>query len=74
MKAIAIKNTLDESAKLAVRDITKNVLITWGVLKDVDGKILPTNAYALLTGQMLRQPVIQCAVFKGNTRAYFIDR
>lgn len=74
MKAIAIKNTLDESAKLAVRDITKNILITWGVLKDVDGKILPTNAYALLTGQMLRQPVIQCAVFKGNTRAYFIDR
>ena len=74
MKAIAIKNTLDESAKLAVRDITKNVLITWGVLKDVDGKILPTNAYALLTGQMLRQPVIQCAVFKGYTRAYFIDR
>lgn len=74
MKAIAIKNTLDESAKLAVRDITKNVLITWGVLKDVDGKILPTNAYALLTGQILRQPVIQCAVFKGNTRAYFIDR
>lgn len=74
MKAIAIKNTLDESAKLAVRDITKNILITWGVLKNVDGKILPTNAYALLTGQMLRQPVIQCAVFKGNTRAYFIDR
>lgn len=38
------------------------------------GKIFPTNAYALLTGQMKMQPVIQCGLFKGKDRAYFLDR
>lgn len=67
MKKIALKNTFDKSAQLAVRDVTKNVLITWGILKEIDGKVIPTNAYALLTGKFLPQPVIQCAVFKGTT-------
>ena len=34
----------------------------------------PTNAYALLTGRMVGQPVIQCGVFKGTNRAHFVDR
>ena len=50
------------------------MLLTWGVLKEDNGKIFPTNAYALLTGKTKNQPVIQCAVFKGKTRAYFVDR
>ena len=43
-------------------------------MKEDNGKIIPTNAYALLTGKMQIQPTIQCAVFKGKTRAYFVDR
>lgn len=74
MKEIALKNTLDDSEKRAVCDVTRNVLLTWGVLKEENGKLIPTNAYALLTGQQRRQPVIQCAVFKGTTRAWFVDR
>lgn len=50
------------------------MLLTWGILKEENGKLIPTNAYALLTGKMHMQPVIQCAVFKGTTRAYFVDR
>lgn len=45
-----------------------------GVLKEEEGKIYPTNAYALLTGQMPQQPVIQCGIFKGTNRAHFVDR
>ncbi len=74
LKEVAIKNTWNDSEKAAVRDVTQNVLLSWGILKEENGKILPTNAYALLTGQMKMQPVIQCAVFKGTTRAYFVDR
>lgn len=74
MKATAIRNTLTEGEKLKVKDVTQNVLISWGVLAEKDGAVVPTNAYALLTGQARFQPVIQCAVFKGKDRAYFVDR
>lgn len=74
MKATAIRNTLTEGEKLNVRDVTQNALISWGVLAEKDGAVVPTNAYALLTGQARFQPVIQCAVFKGKDRAYFVDR
>lgn len=49
-------------------------MISWGILVEEQGKIFPTNAYALLTGKMRMQPVIQCGVFKGKDRAYFVDR
>lgn len=74
MKATAIRNTLTEGEKLKVKDVTQNVLLSWGVLAEKDGAVVPTNAYALLTGQARFQPVIQCAVFKGKDRAYFVDR
>ena len=74
MKATAIRNTLTEGEKLKVKDVTQNVLISWGVLAEKEGAVVPTNAYALLTGQARFQPVIQCAVFKGKDRAYFVDR
>ena len=69
MKATAIRNTLTEGEKLKVKDVTQNVLISWGILAEKDGALVPTNAYALLTGQARFQPVIQCAVFKGKDRA-----
>lgn len=74
MKATAIRNTLTEGEKLKVKDVTQNVLISWGVLAEKEGAVVPTNAYALLTGEARFQPVIQCAVFKGKDRAYFVDR
>ena len=45
-----------------------------GDLWEKDGEIVPTNAYALLTGKNTMQQNIQCAIFKGNDRAYFVDR
>lgn len=50
MKATAIRNTLTEGEKLNVKDVTQNVLISWGILAEKDGAVVPTNAYALLTG------------------------
>ncbi len=74
MKETAIRNTWQDSEKAKVKDVTKNVLISWGVLKEEGGEVYPTNAYALLTGRMWGQPVIQCGVFKGTNRAHFVDR
>lgn len=74
MKSTAMENTWQDSEKAEIKDITTNVLISWGVLKEVEGKVYPTNAFALLTGRMPQQPAIQCGVFKGTSRAYFVDR
>lgn len=49
-------------------------MLSWGVLTEIQGEIFPTNAYALLTGKMHMQPIIQCGLFKGTDRAYFVDR
>lgn len=74
MKDIALKNTWQDSEKAKIKNVTKNTLISWGVLVEENGKVIPTNAYALLTGTMRMQPIIQCGVFKGRDRAYFVDR
>lgn len=74
MKETAIKNTWQDSEKTQIKDVTKNTLISWGLLKEAEDKVYPTNAYALLAGKMPQMPVIQCGVFKGTNRAHFVDR
>ena len=39
-----------------------------------DGKIYPTNGFALLTGNEIIPTKVQCGVFKGENRAIFVDR
>lgn len=52
MKEVAIANSKSNLQRAAVKDVTKNVLLSWGILKkDENEKIHPTNAYVYLTGQ-----------------------
>lgn len=51
MKGRAVQNTVSKAEKAKIRDVTKNILLSWGVLVEKDGEIVPTNAYALLTGK-----------------------
>lgn len=75
MKEVAIANSKSNVQRSAVKDVTKNVLLSWGILKrDENEKIYPTNAYVYLTGQGGLRSMIQCAVFKGTTRSVFLDR
>lgn len=74
MKKIALDNTWQDSEKAKIKEVTKNTLISWGILAEENRKVVPTNAFALLTGTMRMQPVIQCGVFKGTDRACFVDR
>ena len=75
MKEVAIANCKSNLQRSAVKDVTKNVLLSWGILKkDENEKIYPTNAYIYLTGQGGLRSMIQCAVFKGTPRAVFLDR
>lgn len=73
MKEVAIANSKSNLQRSSVKDVTKNVLLSWGILKkDENEKIYPTNAYVYLTGQGGLRSMIQCAVFKGTTREEII--
>jgi len=75
MKETAVKNAGTETAKQSVRDVTKNQLLSWGLLAETeDGAIHPTNGYVYLTGQDPFYSMIQCGMFKGTIRAVFVDK
>ncbi|NMM99677.1 ATP-binding protein [Bifidobacterium sp. DSM 109958] len=58
-----------------IKPVTVKQLLSWGVLTERDGDLKPTNAFAILTGHNgpIRS-VVQCGVFKGSTKAVFVDR
>ena len=49
-------------------------LRSWGVLIEREGKDYPSNAFAILTGNGGLHVTTQCGVFKGTTKAIFVDR
>lgn len=75
MKEVAIANAKSDAQRATVKDVTKNVLLSWGLLaEDEDGIIHPTHGYEFLCGKDNFLSQIQCGMFKGTTRAVFIDK
>lgn len=62
------------SEKEKVKDVTLQNLINWGVVKNLDGALVPTNAFVLLTNNTFPFAKIQCALFKGTERVVFLDK
>lgn len=72
---VALANCKNAAQRQSVKNVTKNILLNWGVLaEDEEGVIRPTNAYIFLTGQDAFRSKIQCGMFKGVTRAVFVDK
>ncbi len=59
---------------MAVKDMTVEKLLDFGILCKVGRNTYPTHAFDLLTKNSNRYAKIQCALFKGKTRDVFIDR
>lgn len=74
MKEQAIKNAYTEEQKASIKDVGRQQLRSWGVLIERDGKDYPSNAFAILTGNGGLHVATQCGVFKGTTKAIFVDR
>jgi len=74
MKEQAVKNAYNEEQRASIKDVGQQQLCSWGVLIERDGKYYPSNAYAILTGCGPLRVVTQCGVFKGTTKAIFVDR
>ena len=63
-----------KKAGMAEHSVKKEQLINWKILKQSEGQLLATNAYALLTSDYFSFAKTQCAVFKGTDRAVFLDK
>lgn len=74
MKEQALKNAHNEEQKASVKEVGRQQLRSWGVLIERDGKDYPSNAFAILTGNGGLHVTTQCGVFKGTTKAVFVDR
>ena len=75
MEKVAISNCISESQRRKVKKLSKNNLLNWGIIsEDGRGRIKPTNAYNYLLGKDAFHSVIQCGVFKGTSRAVFLDK
>ncbi len=74
IKRYMIEAAKTKSEKEKVKDVTVQNLINWGVVKNIDGTLLPTNAFVLLTDNVFPFAKIQCALFKGTERVVFIDK
>ena len=59
---------------MAEHTVKSEQLINWKILKQSEGQLLATNAYALLTSDYFPFSKTQCAVFKGTDRTIFLDK
>ena len=74
MREQAVKNARTEEQKATIKDVGRQQLHSWGILIERDGKDYPSNAFAILTGNGGLHVATQCGVFKGTTKAVFVDR
>ncbi len=74
IKRYMLEAVKTKSEKEKVKDVTVQNLINWGIIKNVDGTLVPTNAFVLLTDNTFPFAKIQCALFKGTERVVFIDK
>lgn len=74
MYELAQENADGEAERKLIKPVTSAQLVKWGILRDIGGELRPTNAFALLTDSDRIAPVVKCGLFRGKTRAVFIDR
>lgn len=74
MYQYALAHARNEVERGQIKPVEKKHLLAWHLLAERGGKILPTNGFRLLADNPYFQSAVQCAVFKGTTRALFIDK
>lgn len=72
--ALALRGT--DEGKSEFPKIGKNQLLSWKLIRERAGIIVPSNGYLLLDGNqdVFPESAIQCAVFKGVVRDIFITK
>lgn len=71
MYSEAKKNATDN--KISINPITVKELLSWGIVRKENDKIIPNKAYGILVGDESLPTKIRCACFKGTLPIDFID-
>ncbi len=78
LKEVAIVNSRASIQQTEVKDVTRDMLLSWNILKKGDdGRIYPTNAYVLLTGLDTAgesRSKIECASIRGMSHTVLLAR
>ena len=74
MKKIAVLSCKTEEEKNAIKDMTVEKLVDFGILCRIGKNLYPTHAFELMTENQSKSAKIQCALFKGSIRDIFIDQ
>ena len=74
MKQRALANCRNDEEREAVKDLTIDKLIDFGLLGKNGSELFPTHAFDLLCENHNHAAKIQCALFKGTTRSVFVDK
>lgn len=78
LKEAAIASSRPGMQQEEVKDVTRDMLLSWNILKKGDdGRIYPTNACVLLTGLDTvgeSRSKIECAVIRGMSHTVLLDR
>ncbi|MBQ7477558.1 MAG: putative DNA binding domain-containing protein [Selenomonadaceae bacterium] len=70
-----LRETDSNLSLIPLRRLTASQLIAWKLIQRQGDILRPTNGYLLLNGEVgdhFDEPYVQCAVFKGTTKANFI--
>lgn len=76
MYQYALELCPSDEARNLLHKVSKNQLLSWKLIFEREGQIIPSNGYLLLAGDndTFPEAVIQCAVFKGTVRDIFITK
>lgn len=74
LRAKALASCETVAQRQAVHVITKEKLEDWGVLTRRAGKLVPTNAFALLGGDAAVPACVKCGIFRGTEHRRILDR
>ena len=74
MYRTARANCDTEEERRTLKRITPEQLEAWGIISRNNGRLVGSNAYALLVGDVSFQIRLKCGLFKGDSKAVFLDR
>ena len=73
MKAKAVSFCETAAQRRTVHPVTEDKLEEWGVLTRRGGKLVATNAFALLSGDKALSTVVKCGIFRGTEHRKLLD-
>lgn len=74
MRRKALSLCESQAQRKAIHSLNQDKLEEWGILTKRSGRLVATNAFALLSGDKALSTVVKCGIFKGIEHKMMLDR